>query len=126
VRSVAGAHPALFAAPAGEEMMMDGQVIEMASFRLKQGVSEAALMQAAAVIQDEFLSGQPGFVRRELVREAEGKFADIILWTDLASAQAALAIAQTSAACGRYFALIEIDRADAGAGIKHLEVVARY
>jgi hypothetical protein len=105
---------------------MGGQVIELASFKLKDGVSEAALMEAAAAIQDEFLSRQEGFVRRELVKEAEGKFADIVLWTDLASAQAALANARTNAACDRYFALIEIDYADPDPGIKHLEVIARY
>jgi hypothetical protein len=105
---------------------MNGQVVELAPFKLKPGVSEAALREAAALIQNEFLSRQQGFVHRELVKEAEGKFADIIWWTDPASAEAAMAKAETSSACAGYFELMDIDPADAASGIKHLRVMARY
>jgi hypothetical protein len=101
-------------------------VIEWAPFTLKQGVSEAALAQAAKLIQSEFLSRQEGFVRRELVKEAEGKYVDVIWWTNFATAEAAMAKAETSPACASYFELIHINPDDMQAGIKHLQVIARY
>lgn len=105
---------------------MSGQVIEFAPFALKQDVTEAALMDAALLIQTEFLGRQDGFVRRELAKEADGKYIDIIWWASFADAEAAMAKAGSSPVCGSYFELMHIDPADLNAGIKHLQVMARF
>jgi hypothetical protein len=105
---------------------MTDQIIEWAPFTLREGVSEAALTDASRLIQGEFLSRQEGFLYRQLVRESEGKYADIIWWSSLAAAEAAMAKAATSPACGGYFDLMYVDPANPNDGIKHLHVVAQY
>jgi hypothetical protein len=105
---------------------MTGQVIEWAPFALKDGVDEAALMAASRALQDGFLGRQAGFVRRELVREAAGRYVDIVWWSDLAAAEAAMSQAMASAACGGYFALMRLDPENPAAGIRHFSAVARY
>jgi hypothetical protein len=88
------------------EAPREGAVIEYAPFRLREGVTEAELLEAAEAIQREFLGRQPGFVRRELARIADGRWADMVYWTDAHSAEAAMAKAGESTTCGRYFALM--------------------
>jgi hypothetical protein len=105
---------------------MTEHVVEWASFALKQGVSESALIEASRRLQDEFLRQQPGFLRRELVKEADGQYVDIVWWSSLAAAETAMAKTATSAACGRYFDLMKIDPDNPNAGVKHLRSVAQY
>ena len=48
--------------------MATNQVIEWAPFTLKPGVDEATLLQVSERMQRDFLLGQQGFVRRELIK----------------------------------------------------------
>jgi hypothetical protein len=95
-------------------------VIEWAPFRLKPDASEAELLAAAAGIEREFLAGRPGFIRRELARHGQG-YVDLVWWRSRAQAEAAMAEAQTSEACGRYFSLMAFDADDPDAGVMHLD-----
>ena len=90
----------------GGEAPGGGVVIEWAPFRLRDGVTEAELLAASEAIQREFLGRQPGFLRRELARGADGLWADVVQWADGAAAEAAMAAAATSRACSAYFALM--------------------
>jgi heme-degrading monooxygenase HmoA len=105
---------------------MSEHVIEWAAFALKPGVAESALMEASRRLQEEFLDQQPGYLRRELVKEADGQYADLVWWSSLAAAEAAMAKTATSAACACYFDLIEIDLENPAAGVKHLRSMAQY
>jgi hypothetical protein len=105
----------------------DGAVIEWAPFRLADGVTEAALLDASETLQREFLARRPGFVRRELLRGADGGWSDLVVWADQASADAVMSAVGESAACRAYFALMRgADAADPGAGVLHLRRVRSY
>lgn len=99
--------------------------LEYAPFRLKSGVSETDLAKASAALQKGFLSGQPGFLRRELVR-TEGGYADLVLWRSDAEAAAAMRKAAQSPVCARYFSLMDMGGDGAQAGPQHWPVVARF
>jgi hypothetical protein len=102
-------------------------VVEWAPFRLVEGVGERELLAASDTLQRDFLAHQPGFVRRELLRGANGAWADLIHWSDEATANAALAAAGQSAVCQEYFKLILMpDGADPAAGVLHLTRVRTY
>ncbi len=105
---------------------MKTRVVEWAPFTVKPGVSEAALTEASRDLQETFLARQPGYLRRELVRDPAGSYVDLVWWTDVASASAAMARAADSAACQMYFALMDVNGDGAGAGVRHLHVVAEY
>ena len=105
-----------------------GVVIEWAPFRLRDGVTEEALIEASETLQREFLGEQPGFLRRELARGADGLWADVVHWADGAAAEAAMVAASGSQACSTYFALIAGANggADPGEGLLILRRVGTY
>ena len=105
----------------------DGVVVEWAPFRLAAGADEAALLAASEAVQRDFLQHQPGWLHRELLRGADGGWADLIFWKDEASATAAMSQAGSSPVCQTYFHLMEGgDSTDAGAGVLHLHRVRVY
>lgn len=104
---------------------MTRQTLEYAPFRLNPGVTEEALRAAAMAIQQEFLGKQPGYLRRDLVKDARG-YVDLIWWSSAETASAAMSKAVTSPACSRYFALMDINPDDTHEGMQHLEVVESF
>jgi hypothetical protein len=105
----------------------DGSVVEWAPFRLAPGTEESALLEASEALQRDFLRHQPGFVRRELLRDADGHWVDLVVWTDHSSAMAAMSAAGSSAVCNAYFCLMAGgDDMDAGTGVLHLQRVRAY
>jgi hypothetical protein len=105
----------------------DGVVVEWAPFRLAAGADAAALLEASDAIQRDFLRRQPGFVRRELLRDEAGRWVDLVVWTDHASAMAAMNAAAASPACLAYFHLMEGGGdASAGTDVLHLRRIRAY
>jgi hypothetical protein len=105
----------------------EGAVVEWAPFRLAPGAEEGALLEASEALQRDFLRHQPGFVRRELLRDADGQWVDPIVWTDHRSAMAAMTAAASSTACHAYFHLMAGgENMDAGTGVLHLNRVRAY
>jgi hypothetical protein len=98
---------------------MDDMVIEWAPFRIRPGVDEPALLEAAQAIETAFLSSCEGFVRRELARR-DGGYVDIVWWRSKADADAAMAKTSSSEACERYFGLMDFDQADPAVGMTFL------
>jgi hypothetical protein len=102
-----------------------GTVVEWAPWRLAPGVSESAVLDGSDALQRDFLSRQPGFVGRELLRGPDGQWVDLLYWEDQASADAAMRAASASPVCSLYFRLMA-DGGEAGAGVLHLQRVKRY
>lgn len=110
----------------GFDEPQDDAVVELASFRVAPGVTEADVLNASDVIQHEFLRHQPGFLRRDLLRAGDGgHWVDLVEWKDHDSFAAAMAAFPTSQACQAYFRLMA-DDSDAGTGMLHLRRVRRY
>lgn len=80
--------------------------IEFAPFALAEGVDEATLFAAADALHKEFLSRQKGFIRRDLVRVADGRWADVIYWESRESVEQAMQTAPQNPAALRYFQLM--------------------
>jgi hypothetical protein len=101
--------------------------IEWAPFMLVDGVDEATLLVASEALQREFLSQQPGFVRRELLRGTGNQWVDLVYWASQEAAEAAMQNVASSSVCHRYFALMAgADAGEPGAGVLHLAQVAQY
>ena len=106
----------------------EGMVIEWAPFRLRDGATEAELLDASSAIQRDFLDRQPGFVRRELARAEDGLWTDVVHWTDGEAARAAVQAAASSPVCHTYFGLMAGANggADPGEGLVLLRRVREY
>jgi hypothetical protein len=102
-------------------------VVEWAPFRLVDGVSERELLAASETLQREFLALQHGFVRRELLRGANGQWVDLVHWESEAAANAVFAAAGQSMVCHEYFKLMVMSEGtDPAAGVLHLTRVRAY
>ena len=85
---------------------MKANVVEIVLFKPKAGVTDEALVKAAAGI-DEFTQDQAGFLKRELAQTEDGQWIDIVHWTDMASAHHAAEAAMSSPICLPFFSLID-------------------
>jgi len=88
---------------------MANHVIEIAKIQLAADVSEDELVAASDRFQNEFLSNQPGYLSRDLVRLGDGGYADIIRWDRPEAAEAVLPKLSHSPACRDYFSIMEAD-----------------
>jgi hypothetical protein len=100
--------------------------LEFAPFNLKPGVSEQQVIDAADRIQAEFLAKQPGCLDRWLVREADGRYADIIWWNSHEDAEHAMAQVEQSETCAAYFALMQLETTEGHEGLRHFTAVRAY
>lgn len=107
--------------------MTDETVVELAPFRVADGVTREALLSASDQLQAEFLAQQPGFVARELLEGADGQWTDLVHWRSRADAERVLQAAMTSPVCAKYFALmVAADHNDPGAGVALFTQRKRY
>lgn len=99
-------------------------VVEWAPFTVKEGIEEGAVVRASQALQSDFLSKQPGFVRRELLRGKGRQWVDIVYWESRRATEAAMEAAAKSEVCFRYFQLMaDADHEEPGAGVTHFEQV---
>jgi hypothetical protein len=105
---------------------MTDQILEWAPYRLKPGVDEAALLGASERLQRDFLAHQDGFVRRELIKGAEGAYIDLVWWDSFAASQAAMRKAAGSPACKSYMALMDCSDRDPLHDVQLFGVVRGY
>jgi len=105
---------------------MTDQVLEWAPFRLKSGVDEATLLEMSGRLQRDFLAHQEGFVRRELIKGAEGAYIDLVWWASFAASQAAMKSAARSPMCRAYFGLMDCSDRDPRDEVLLFSIVGNY
>jgi hypothetical protein len=105
---------------------MQTTIVETARIRLRDGATEADLIAASDRFQGAFLNGQPGFLRRELLKLDDSDFLDLVHWADRQAADRVMEAAMASDQCRAYFALMDMDAADPGAGVRHYASLAVY
>lgn len=102
-------------------------VVEWAPFRLAPKVTEAELLRASDALEADFLTQQSGYLRRDLLRQDDGTWCDLVYWESAAAAEQAVQHARSSGVCQQYFKLmVGPDGADPGADLRHLAVKKRY
>jgi hypothetical protein len=92
----------------GRAALPSPQVIEIARFRLADGVATAAF-RAAARASMAFLCDQEGFAGRSLSRDESGLWTDHVGWTSLDAAKAAAEAAMSDPTIAPFMAAIDAD-----------------
>jgi hypothetical protein len=85
----------------------DTPVMEIVSFRLNTGVTDAAFLAAAEQTR-VMVAAQPGFVRRSLLRDRDGVWTDMIVWQSLPNAKAAADIVVADPSFAAFGAAIDM------------------
>ncbi len=101
-------------------------IIEWAPIKLAAGESEQELLSASETFQRDFLSVQPGFLKRELARKSERDYVDIVHWRSEADAQAIMDKVQSSPACAIYFSVMDMGDGEGTSGVDHFTSLAVY
>lgn len=105
---------------------MTNRIIELARIKLAEHSTEADLQTASTRFQNEFLSQQEGFIRRDMVRHQDRSFTDIILWESRSHADAVFERAQNSEIVAEYFSHMHFDPENPDEGVEHCELIASY
>ncbi len=82
-------------------------VIEIAQFKLVNDVADQDFLREAEHVQHAFLEKQPGYTDRELLKDEEGQWVDVLHWKTTAQAQAAAQAMLQEPACQGFITLID-------------------
>jgi hypothetical protein len=98
-----------------------GHVVEIAVFKLKDGVTRKQLLDTVGAVS-QWAQRQPGFLSRDLTySDDEDSWIDVIWWENMDAAHTAAEVAMTSESCAPMFALIDLE----GIQMLHGERVTR-
>jgi hypothetical protein len=81
--------------------------IVIAPFRPKPGVTEDVMLETSDDFDEQFVRKQDGILRRILVKDVGGGYADIVFFNDAAAIDRVIQAEQNSDVCAAFFALID-------------------
>ncbi len=97
-------------------------IVEIAQFKLVAGVSEKDFLQEAEVVQNNFLEKQSGYIDRELLKDKDGQWVDILHWNSMEEAQKAAEVMISDPATQDFMQKID----PSSVKMLHLEIVKKY
>ncbi len=105
----------------------DRIAVEWAPFIKVKGITDQQLIVAADRLNLEFLTKQPGFIKRELIKKSDIEYADVIHWSTKKQAVAAGEKVFNCGECNEYFKLMDMEAsANAGKGFSHYEILKEW
>jgi hypothetical protein len=87
----------------------DPMHIALAPFTLKPGVSEYVLLSTSDDFEERFVQKQDGVLKRILVKNTDGGYADIVYFEDLAAIDRVVQAEQNSEVCAAFFSIMDDD-----------------
>lgn len=85
---------------------MNSPIVELVLFRLNAGVADASFLEAADATAGA-LHKLGGFIRRELLKSADGQWVDLVYWNSMAEAQHAADAIMHLPACRPFLGMID-------------------
>jgi hypothetical protein len=73
-------------------------LVEITTFKLNTGVSNADFVKSAEQMQNDFLKKQEGFIKRTLAQSGDTLWTDIVYWTNKESQSQAMQLAEKTEA----------------------------
>lgn len=99
--------------------------VEWAPFIKASGVTDEELIAKANVVNSDFLVGQKGFIKRELIKKDDNEYADVIYWESRSDGITAGEKVNSCVKCGEYFELMVMG-AKAGEGFSHYTILKSW
>lgn len=95
--------------------------IALAPFRLKDGITDQALVAASDAFERDFVRQQEGILRRFLVKDGKGGFADVVFFLDEEAMARVVEAEENSEACFAFSSIM-----DGGDSYSVFEVIRTY
>lgn len=93
---------------------MTTAITVFAPFKLAAGKTEKDLLDASDTFERDFVSTQPGVLRREIVRKSEGQYIDIVQFRSHEDMQRVMELEKDSPVCHAFFAVMDMSKANEG------------
>ena len=100
--------------------------VMLAPTRLKPGVDEATMLAASDRFETDFVSKQSGIIRRHLLRDGKGGYADLVFFESKETADKVIEAEMTSPDCALLFSLLEMDEGQPDMGVLSFEQIKAY
>jgi hypothetical protein len=100
--------------------------IMLAPAKLKPGVDEATMLAASDRFETDFVRKQPGIIRRHLLRDKNGDYADLVFFESKEAADKVIEAEMTSPECALFFSLMEMDESAPDMGVLAFEQIKSY
>jgi len=95
-----------FGAFAKEEVNSD-MIVEVVIWKTKSNFTEEETLYKAKAV-NKFVENQKGFISRNLSKNEQGEWLDLVYWNSIEDAQAAAKLAQSSEICQPFFDTIDM------------------
>lgn len=99
--------------------MKNQKILELASFKLKEGVNEAEFLNASEKFQKVFVEKQEGYVSRKLVCSNDGTWCDVVTWNTEENAHAVNKAMNENEIAQQYCSFMDFNSVE----VKHLYIV---
>jgi len=101
---------------------MKNLIVEIAQFKLAAGVSEKDFLREAEAVQKNFLEKQSGYIDRELLKDKDGGWTDILHWNSMEEAQKAAEVMMSDPGAQGFMQKID----PSSVKMLHLELIKKY
>lgn len=105
---------------------MTQAVTVLAPIKLAEGKNEADLLAASEVFQSDFVTHEPGILRRELVRDPKGGYLDIVQFRSAEDFADVMKKEMESPVCHAFFAVMDLGDMEAEPEFDLYPVLAIY
>jgi hypothetical protein len=96
------------------------KVFEIVSYRLNNDGQENEFLQASNKVQTEVMPKTKGFIGRKVLKNADGRFCDIVMWESMEDAHNAMEAVMQSEICLAMFAFIDQESIE----MNHFEILS--
>ena len=86
---------------------MNSEIIELATFRLKAGVTEEQFLAEDSNVEKDHIVKQPGFISRETARGEDGECLVVVHWRSAADADASMNSFSSAPGASAYMSLMD-------------------
>jgi len=86
---------------------MQSIIVEVAKFKLNEGLNDQAFIAEGEKVQEAFLNNQNGYLDRELLKDENGQWFDILHWASMEEAQTAARIMMQESECQPFVQMID-------------------
>ena len=95
--------------PANAESLESGTIVEIATFKLKEGVTPDEFYPVDQAVESQHVSQQPGFISRESAVSEDNEWLAIVHWRSIEEAEASMASFSSAPATAEFMSKLEAD-----------------
>ena len=95
--------------PVNAQSLESGTIVEIATFKLKEGVTPDEFYPVDQAVESQHVSQQPGFISRESAVSEDNEWLAIVHWRSMEDAQASMASFSSAPATAEFMSKLEAD-----------------